>query len=139
MIKTFNSLPDKYPNIPDKVWQFIRFGVVGSISSAIHYGVYCLVVLIANVNIAFTSGYGVGLICNFFLTSYFTFQSKPSSRKAIGFGASHLVNYILEISLLNIFVWMGCDKFIAPILVLIVAVPINFLLLSLVFAHKKKE
>ncbi len=139
MIREIKLLPEKYPNVPEEFWQFIRFGIVGTISSAIHYGTYCLVVLVANVNIAFTSGYGVGLICNFFLTSYFTFQSKPSSKKAIGFGISHLINYILEISLLNIFLWLGSNKFLAPILVLIIVVPINFLLLHFVFTHKKKQ
>ena len=122
----------------EKFRQFIRFGIVGTVSSAIHYGVYCLVLHFTNANIAFTAGYGVGLICNFFLTSYFTFSSRPSSGKALGFGISHLINYILEISLLNLFLWMGTDKFIAPILVMAIVVPVNFLLLRFVFTHKRK-
>ncbi|MEG1563893.1 MAG: GtrA family protein [Bacteroides sp.] len=79
---------------------------------------------------------GSELVCNFFLTSYFTFRSAPSFKKLFGFGSSHLVNYLLHIVLFNLFLFMGLSKEIAPIIVLAVAVPINFLLLRWVF---KKE
>ncbi len=138
MIKTAKRLFIYQLYGSEKFRQFIRFGIVGTISSAIHYGIYCLALHFTNANIAFTIGYGVGLICNFFLTSYFTFSSKPSSRKALGFGMSHFINYLLEISLLNLFLWMNIGKFIAPVLVMIIVVPINFLLLRFVFTHKKK-
>ena len=86
----------------------------------IHYGVYCLVLLVANANISFTAGYAVGFICNYFLTTFFTFRSKPSSRNAVGFGFSHLINYLLEIGLLNLFLWIGAGELLAPILVMII-------------------
>ena len=89
MTKISKAIFDRHPDWRDKFWQFVRFGVVGTVSSAIHYGVYCLVLLVANANISFTAGYAVGFICNYFLTTFFTFRSKPSSRNAVGFGFSH--------------------------------------------------
>ena len=92
-----------------------------------------------NVNVAYTTGYLISLVCNFFLTAYLTFHSAPSIKKVIGFGGSHLVNYLIHMFLFNFFLYIGISRILAPILVLAVAVPINFLLLRWVFKHKKKE
>ena len=54
MTKISKAIFDRHPDWRDKFWQFVRFGVVGTVSSAIHYGVYCLVLLVANANISFT-------------------------------------------------------------------------------------
>lgn len=122
----------------EKRYEFIRFCVVGVLAAGVHYGVYYLLQTKINVNVAYTVGYLISLICNFFLTSYLTFQSSPSIKKALGFGGSHLVNYLMHLSLLNIFLYLGISKMLAPILVLAIAVPVNFLLLSWVFKHKKR-
>ena len=139
MTKISKAIFDRHPDWRDKFWQFVRFGVVGTVSSAIHYGVYCLVLLVANANISFTAGYAVGFICNYFLTTFFTFRSKPSSRNAVGFGFSHLINYLLEIGLLNLFLGIGAGELLAPILVMIIVVPINFLILHFVYIYKGRK
>ncbi|AVM53371.1 putative flippase GtrA [Bacteroides zoogleoformans] len=134
-LKAFRN---SHPEWQEKFWQVIRFGIVGTISSAIHYGVYCLLLKIVNPNFAFTGGYIVGFICNYFLTTFFTFRSHPSSANAAGFSFSHIVNYLLEIGLLNLFLWIGAGKLLAPILVMIIVVPINFLILHFVYTYRKK-
>lgn len=116
--------------------EFIRFAIVGTIAAAIHYSVYCLAQLFVNVNIAYTLGYGISLVGNFFLTSYFTFKAGPSTKKAAGFGFSHFVNYMLHMVLLNLFLSLGAHKLVAPVLVMSIAVPVNFLLLRFVFKSK---
>ena len=85
------------------------------------------------------AGYAVGFVCNYFLTTFFTFRSKPSSHNAIGFGFSHLINYLLEIGLLNLFLWIGAGELLAPILVMIIVVPINFLILHFVYIYKGRK
>lgn len=79
-----------------KRYQFIRYCTVGTLAAGIHYGVYYLLqeYEMTNLNIAYTIGYVTSFICNFFLTSYFTFRSNPSLKRALGFGGSHLVNYL---------------------------------------------
>lgn len=120
-----------------KFLQFIRFGAVGLVASGIHYGIYYLLLTKTNVNVAYTTGYLISMLCNFFLTSYLTFRTHPSAGKAIGFCISHLINYLLHLLLLNIFLSVGISKTLAPILVLTVAVPINFFLLRFVFISRK--
>lgn len=123
-----------------KVQQFLRFCCVGTVAAGIHYGVYVVVQLIATsgfwLNMAYTVGYVVSLVCNFFMTTYFTFRSKASVKRAAGFGGSHLVNYIIHIVLFNVFIALNIHRLLAPILVLAVAVPVNFMILRWVYGRK---
>jgi membrane protein len=125
-----------HPQWHNGFWRVVRFGLVGTLCTALHYGVYCLFLLFANANIAYTAGYGVGLVCNYVLTTYFTFQKKPTKANAAGFVGSHVFNYLLEMVLLNLFLWAGISKWLAPILVIAIAVPINFIMLYWVFKNK---
>jgi len=128
-----------HPQAQSDFWRVVRFGIVGTLCSGLHYGVYCLFVLFCNANIAYTAGYAVGLVCNYALTAYFTFRQKPSKTNAAGFVGSHLMNYLMEIGLLNLFLWLGVSKWLSPILVMAIAIPINFLMLHFVFLHKRKK
>lgn len=115
----------------------VRFGIVGVVATATHYGIYYLLQPHINVNISYTTGYALSFIANFYLTSYFTFGTKPSWRKLMGMGGAHLVNYLLHLALLNLFLFMGITKTWAPVPVFAIAIPINFLLVRFVFKHKK--
>ena len=48
------------------------------------------------------------------------------------------MNYLMEIGLLNLFLWLDVSKWLAPILVMAIAVPINFLLLNVVYGGRSK-
>ena len=116
--------------------EFIRFVMVGILATALHYGIYFLLQRFINVNIAYTLGYALSFIANFYLTAYFTFGKKPSWSKAFGFGGAHLFFYLLHIGLLNTFLWLGLSKTLAPIPVFAIAIPVNFLLIRFVFKRK---
>lgn len=131
MKKINNILKEK-----GKLLELIRFGIVGVLAVAIHYGLYFILLPYMDRNIAFTIGYGISFICNFLLSSWFTFQVKTSWSRFVKFGASHGINYLLNIILLNLFCWMGCPEKWAPLPVYAVAVPLNFLLVR--FALTKK-
>lgn len=120
-----------------KWFEFIRFCLVGGVASGLHYGIYYLLQPYMNLNIAYTTGYLISLVCNFFLTAYLTFRSIPTARKALGFGGSHLLNYLIHISLFNLLLYLGVSKELAPVFVLGVAIPTNFLILRWVFKFKK--
>lgn len=113
--------------------EFIRFVLVGILATGLHYGIYYLLQLFINVNIAYTAGYALSFLVNFYLTARFTFGKKPSWGKAFGFGGAHLVNYLLHIGLLNTFLWLGLSKPFAPVPVFAIAIPVNFLLVRFVF------
>lgn len=114
-------------------YELIRFGIVGVIATVIHYGVYWLLMHLMNVTIAYSIGYIVSFICNFLLTSFFTFRKRATVKKGLGFGVAHGVNYVLHVLFLNLFLWLGVSKSFAPVPVFTVVIPINFLLVRFVF------
>ncbi|MBQ6964869.1 MAG: GtrA family protein [Bacteroidaceae bacterium] len=113
--------------------ELIRFGIVGITAAAIHYGIYWVLQHCINVNVAYTIGYVLSLLVNYYLSAHFTFHEKMSTRNGIGFGGAHLFNYFLHIVLFNFFLWLGLSRELAPLAVLAIAVPTNFVLVRTVF------
>jgi len=121
----------------DQIKQFIRFCIVGTVAAGIHYGIYyALLRLGAGHNLAYATGYILAFICNFIATSYFTFRSSPSWGRFVGFAGSHAVNFLLHMVLLNVFLWMGMHELIAPIVVMLVAMLVQYTILNFVFKKK---
>lgn len=114
-----------------------RYVFVGVIATGIHYGIYFLLLKVALPQIAYTVGYLVSFFFNFYMSNHFTFQSKPTFIKAIGFALSHLINYILHILLLSLFLYLGLSKALAPIPVFMIVIPVNFLLIRKVLKSNK--
>ena len=119
--------------------ELIRFGIVGVIAVAIHYGVYWILQHWINVNVAYTLGYFVSFLFNYYLSAHFTFREKTSTKNGAGFIGAHLFNYFLQISLFNFFLWLGLSREVAPLAVLLIAVPTNFILVRFAFKHFKNR
>lgn len=113
--------------------EIFRFCIVGLVATGIHYGVYALCLLFLSANLAYTIGWGVSLGCNFYLSSRFTFRKAMSLYRASGFLSSHVINYLLHISLFNLFLWIGIEEIYAPLIVFCIVIPINYILVRFVF------
>ena len=59
------------------VKEFIRFGVVGVLATALHYGIYYFLQSFINVNVAYTTGYVISFYCQ--LLSDFLFYVRNHS------------------------------------------------------------
>ena len=123
----------------EAIGEIVRFSVVGVLVTAIHYVVYWLLQLVVNVNIAWTAGYIAGFVVNYYLSAHYIFREKTSVENGAGFGGAHLVNYFLQMVLLNFFIWLGFSAEMAPIGVYAVSIPVNFLLVRFVFKHFKRK
>jgi len=117
----------------------VRFSVVGVLVTAIHYGVYWALLLLVNANIAWTAGYVVGFVVNYYLSAHYIFREKTTAQNGAGFGGAHVVNYFLQMGLLNFFLWAGWSAELAPVGVYAVSIPVNFLLVRFVFKHFSKR
>ena len=115
--------------------EVVRFGIVGTISTILHYGTYWLLQKWIEVNISYSIGYVLSFLVNYWLSAHFTFHKQTSAKNGVGFGVAHFINYGLHIVLLNFFLWLGCSNEVAPLAVFSIAIPVNFLLVRLVFRH----
>lgn len=118
--------------------ELIRFGIVGGLATLIQYGVY--VVFVAAVKVAAVPStmisYAISFVCNFLLSNYFTFHTRPNAVKGLGFALSHLINMGLQVGLVAIF-----KELVGPILALLpamaVCIPVNYCLVR--FALKSRH
>lgn len=117
--------------------EILRFGVVGVIATAVHYGVYYALHSLINVSLAYTIGYAVSFVLNYILSARFTFKKQTSVKNGAGFGMAHMFNYLLQVSLLNLFLWLGVSQTWAPLPVYCIAVPTNFIIVRFVFNRAK--
>lgn len=121
----------------NKRGQFLRFCINGCLAVAIQYAVYWLLLRMdCEVNIAYTLSYLVSFCCNFIITSYWTFHSRPTWKRLTGFGSSHIINYFVQLGFLNLYLWIDIPKEIAALLAMGSAVPFNFLMLHFVYKQK---
>ena len=140
--KTFRILlkvTDLYMMNKTTIREAIRFCIVGVLATIVHYGLYLLLKPTINVSVAYTIGYAVSFIGNFILTNIYTFKTKATAKKGVGFVVCHVINYLLHIGLLNLFIWIGISSSLAPIPVYCIVVPINFLLVRKVIKTNPKK
>lgn len=138
MNKFFAKIKDLYVNIPIRWLEIFRFGIVGVLATAVHYGIYLLLQIWFWTWLAYTIGYALSFVMNYVLTNYFTFKTKPNVQNGVGFIISHAINYGLQIVLLESFLWIGIERIIAPLLVYGIVIPINFILVRFVFTKIDK-
>ena len=76
------------------IFEFIRFVIVGTTATMIHYSIYYLLHSIFNIelNISYTLGYGISFIFNFIASNHFTFKTKVSVKK----GAKFIIDKFLN-------------------------------------------
>ncbi|MCI6007504.1 GtrA family protein [Oscillospiraceae bacterium LCP25S3_E10] len=142
------KLQDKF-NVHSKkdffalVWQFIKFGIVGFSNTLISLAVYYILVFFGwNYLLANTMGFLIS-VCNAFFWNYrYVFKDKTEtsipksfSKVFITYGISYLVSTFLIWLMVDI---LHISEWLAPLIRLVVTVPLNFVLNKL-WAFRKRE
>ena len=132
------SIKEIYNSDP-KLGVFLRFCIVGVISTALDAAIFYLVRLFASYQVALVSGYCLSLIVNYLLTIYWTFKKKPTTGNLVGVIAAHMFNlFVVRMSLMWIFVNVAdIPDRIAYIPTLLISMVTNFLVVR--FAVNKAE
>ena len=123
-------------NGKSRLSEIIRFGMVGSFATALQYGIYVVFVDAVGVKAVPSTliSYAISFVANFFLSSYFTFHTRPDAAKGIGFALSHLVNMGMQTGMVAIFQQI-VGKTLALLPALGICIPINYMLVRYVFTH----
>lgn len=123
--------------------EFVRFCIVGGLSTGIHYVLYLILLKIFGVsseigiNVCYSAGYIAGFVFNLFMTACFTFKTNVTFLRSLGFVVTNLINYGLHIVFLNLFIGLSVPTQWAPIPTFCCVIPINFILVRTVFRRLK--
>lgn len=117
--------------------EIVRFGLVGALATILQYGFYVILVEAIGIKAVPSSmiSYALSFIANFFLSSYFTFHSRPNAKKGLGFTLSHLFNMGLQTGLVAIFQQI-VGKTLALLPAMVICIPVNYLLVRFAFTSK---
>ena len=126
----------------------VRFMLVGAFGTALQYGIYYLLLMVVQrqwpdvgilTSVAFTAGFVVEMVCNYFLTSYYTFRVKPSLKNIGGFLFGRALNYVIQLLFLHTMIWLHISEEWAGIIAIMLAGVINYFVLLPFFRQQKKE
>ena len=125
-----------------------RFVLVGVLGTGVQYGIYYLLLMVFQrqwpdvgilTSVAFTVGFVVEMVCNYFLTSYYTFRVKPSLKNIGGFLIGRALNYVIQLLFLHTMIWLQISEEWAGIIAIMLAGVINYFVLLPFFRQQKKE
>ena len=134
--------------LPMKYRSAVRFMFVGTLGTGLQYGIYYLLLDIFQrqwpevgilTSVAFTAGFMIEMVCNYFLTNFYTFRTRPSWKNAGGFLLGRVLNYVIQLSLLNALVWLHMGEEWAGIVAIMLAGVINYFVLRPFYKDKKRE
>jgi putative flippase GtrA len=134
--------------LPMKYRSAVRFVFVGTFGTGVQYGIYYLLLDIFQrqwpevgilTSVAFTAGFLIEMVCNYFLTNFYTFKTRPSWKNAGGFLLGRVLNYVIQLLLLNALVWLHMGEEWAGIMAIMLAGVINYFVLLPFYKDKKRK
>ena len=132
--------------LPFKYRSVVRFVCVGALGTVLQYGIYFLLLdcfqtrwpeLSVLTSLAFTIGFLIELVCNYFLTSFYTFRVSPSLKNAGGFLFGRAINYVIQLMFLNLLIFLHVSEEWAGIIAIALAGIINYFVLLPFYKNRK--
>ena len=111
-----------------RIGEVLRFGVVGVLATVLQYAIYWVLLRWAGASLSLAVDYAVSFVFNFVASTRYTFRVKANASRGAGFALSHVVNFLLQMATLNLFIWLGVSRELAPVPMFCVCVPVNFIL-----------
>ena len=112
-----------------------RFLVAGVFNTALTYVVYVMLLHVVSYPVAFTLAYVAGILVSYALSARFVFRRQASWRSFLRFPFVYLAQYLAGLLLVSLLVeWLAVPAWIAPIVALLVTIPLTYVLSRAVFA-----
>jgi putative flippase GtrA len=104
------------------------FVAVGVFNTAVTFGLYQLFLLFVRYEIAFTLSFASGIGISYVLNGRLVFDSRLSLRRGLTYAGYYLLIYLVNLGLVRLAVEVGdISPVWAPLLVLCVTIPMNFI------------
>ncbi|MFF3291773.1 GtrA family protein [Streptomyces sp. NPDC003023] len=107
--------------------QIIRFALVGVVNTGTYYGLYLALLTWLPYVAAHVVAFLLSMVGSFFLTSYFTYRTRPTWRKFLLFPLTNAANFVVTTCGVYLLVDMlHFDSTYAPLVAAAAAIPITF-------------
>lgn len=109
--------------------EFLRFVVVGAISFLLHNVVYMLLTHRGiTPTVAYTFGYLSWAVSNYLLSTFVTFRTRLSVKRAVGYAVSIGIYYLVQLAIFSLLQLTPTPEILVTPIVYAIAFPINFVM-----------
>ncbi|MFI4918592.1 MAG: GtrA family protein [Legionellales bacterium] len=119
--------------------QVIGFAVTGTLSTLLMFGLYVGLNKITSYQYAYLMAYCISVVALYFMNVLFVFNKQVSLRTFLKFPLIYLLQYLLGATVIELLVRQGFSVTYAPLLVVIVLLPLTFLLNRMVLGHSLQQ
>jgi putative flippase GtrA len=108
--------------------RFLGFVFAGGVATALNYSLFSLLMVLGvHYLVASAVGYASGIIVSFLINRRYVFRSTGDSRRQLArYTLIYLGAMLVQLGLLEVFVRIGSDPFIANACAIIIVVILNF-------------
>ncbi|NEN84300.1 GtrA family protein [Paenibacillus elgii] len=117
---------------------FVKFLIVGITNTLITYLAYLFLLLFFKYQIAYSISYILGIAFSYILNTIIVFKSSISVKKILFYPIVYIIQYLINVALLSYFVNYVNEK-IAPILIIVITIPITFLLSKFILKRRENK
>ena len=138
-----NNLSLRFSKIKEKIKEYIKFNIIGTINFVVSQGLYLILYLYFHINyiVAYTITSVISITASYFFNSKYTFkENQYTLKKYILSILVYLFEYALNLGLILLLVnKFSINKAIAPIIAPIFSTIPVFFLMRLVIKNKHKK
>jgi putative flippase GtrA len=120
--------------------EFGAFLFFGLLNTVLTYGLYLLLLFVANYAVAYSVSYVAGIFLSYVLNARFVFRERLRLSKAVQYPVVYLLQYFLGLGLLYLMVEiLRVSKVVAPLAVVLITVPFTFALSRYVIRGRTRD
>lgn len=118
--------------------QMLGFAVTGILSTLIMFGLYVILYQLINYQYAYLIAYTISVIALYFMNKL-VFKGSMSLKTVLQFPLIYLLQYVLGALSIKFIVGLGFSVTYAPIVIVIILLPVTFILNRFVFSKQKRS
>ncbi|KTC73205.1 GtrA-like protein [Legionella bozemanae] len=118
--------------------QMLGFAITGILSTLIMFGLYVMLYQFINYQYAYLIAYTISVVALYFMNKS-VFKGIMSLETILEFPLIYLLQYVLGALSLEFIVWLGFSVTYAPLIIVIILLPVTFILNRIVFSKHKRS
>lgn len=123
--------------IKNRYKRWLRFVLGGGLNTTVTYGIYLLLNLLVNYQLAYLIAYTLGIVFAYWFNTVFVFKTSLSWKAFFSYPLVYVIQYLISSIFLSILieVWK-INKALAPLVITIGIIPLSYLLNKLALRTK---